>query len=708
MIRRFGPILMIAGVAVAAGIAVMVFRPYPNVPEFEAVKSRWVPSEAYVLDRHGDPLDSVRVNYGVRRFEWVELEAVSPALVEAVIDGEDRRFWSHSGVDWLGMIGAVKDYVIHRRIRGGSTITMQLAALIDAGVPARRESSALKRKCAQMRAAQRLEARWSKEQILEAYLNLLGYRGELQGIGAAARLLADKAPSGLNLAESLVLAALLPAPNAAKERIVERACARAASRGLPISCEAIRGAAADLFARPAAEDLSIPMAPHVARMLAKKPGARVHTTLDGRTQRLARDILSRHLSGLEGRNVRDGAVLVVDNDSGEVLAYVGSAGPQSSAGEVDGVRARRQAGSTLKPFLYGIALERRYLTAASLLEDAPLNLETASGLYHPQDYEQDYKGLVSVRTALGGSLNIPAVRALMLVGVDAFRDRLCRLGYLGITESAEFYGYSLALGSAEVSLWEQAQAYRALARGGRWTPIRLQTGGAAAERRVMSEDASFIIDDILSDRAARTVTFGLANYLNTPYWSAAKTGTSKDMRDNWCVGFSRLFTVAVWVGNFEGDSMHDVSGVTGAAPVWQEVMAELHAGRPFQAPRAPKGVSAGPVEFSPPVEPPRSEWFLGDTMTQRVVAVGSRGEIPRITSPADGMVIAIDPDIPRERQRVPLSVKGANASIILKLNGAALGPAEGDRLWEPQLGAYRLSIEQEDGTVLDEIRFTVR
>jgi penicillin-binding protein 1C len=294
------------------------------------------------------------------------------------------------------------------------------------------------------------------------------------------------------------------------------------------------------------------------------------------------------------------------------------------------------------------------------------------------------------------------------VGVEAFRDRLNALGYTGISEGGEYYGYSLALGSAEVSLWEQAQAYRSLARGGRWGPIRLQQCPEVPGGKLMSEDASFVIADILSDRAARTITFGLDNHLNTSYWSAAKTGTSKDMRDNWCVGFSQRFTVAVWVGNFEGDSMHDVSGVTGAAPVWQEVMAALHQGMPFRSPPVPKGVSAASIEFSPPVEPPRREWFMGRTGAQRIVAVTAQNEITRISSPANGMVIAIDPDIPGRLQRVPFSAKGARPSMVLKLNGKPIGSAERGRLWEPQAGAYQLSIEEADGTVLDKILFTVR
>ena len=300
---------------------------------------------------------------------------------------------------------------------------------------------------------------------------------------------------------------------------------------------------------------------------------------------MARGVMQDHLRGLALHNVRDGAALVVDNATGDVLAYVGSAGPASRARHVDGVRARRQAGSTLKPFLYQLALERRYLTNASLLDDSPLGLDTATGVYLPQNYDRDFKGPVSVRTALGSSLNVPAVRALVLVGVEAFRDRLNALGYAGISEDGEFYGYSLALGSAEVSLWEQVAAYRTLARGGLAAPLRLRANDPAqAPSRMLAADATFLVTDILGDRAARVTTFGLDNNMNTAFWSAAKTGTSKDMRDNWCIGYTDRYTVGVWVGNFEGDSMRDVSGVTGAAPAWHDIMLALHARQRAQPP----------------------------------------------------------------------------------------------------------------------------
>jgi penicillin-binding protein 1C len=711
------------------GAAAWFFFP-SGVPAFAVVQAHWTPSDAYLLDRHGEVIDQERIDMHVRRFEWVPLEAVSPAFIAAVVDGEDHRFWEHSGVDWLAMLSVLSN---DRPVRsGGSTITMQVSVLLDPGIRAGRARGSLGRKVAQFRMAHAFEMRWSKREILEAYLNLIYFRGELQGIGAASHALVGKAPSGLTLPESLVLAALLPAPTSPTDRVVRRACARATARHLSLSCADITTTATEILGPALAaaatkrRSTALQLAPHLAHTLLSKPGERVATTLDAQIQRLALSSLRQHLKQLTSRNVRDGAVLIVENTTGNVLAYVGSAGSQSRAREVDGVRAHRQAGSTLKPFLYELALERHYLTAASLLNDSPITLDTASGIYLPQNYDRDFKGLVSVRTALGSSLNVPAVRALMLVGVEPFRNRLHAVGYAGITQPGDFYGYSLALGSAEVSLWEHVQAYRTLARGGRSSPIQAQPVVARRSQWLLDKDASFIVADMMSDRAARTVTFGLDNHLNTPFWSAVKTGTSKDMRDNWCIGFSREFTVGVWVGNFEGDSMHDVSGVTGAAPVWQEIMLALHARLPSAPPEIPAGVTAQVADFSPAVEPPRTELFMGARKarpskfaqavepahaaqaTPATMTIHAAGEIARIASPANGMVIAIDPDIPLQFQRVPLSARGSDASMVLRLNDTALGPANRNVMWVPAQGAHVLALEDASGHTLDSARFVVR
>ena len=699
----------VGAVAIVVLCAAYAWLPPRDVPDFATVRSRWQPSEAYLLDRHGALIDTVRIDYGVRRFDWIPLEAVSPPLIDAVVIGEDRRFWTHHGFDWRAAAGALRDKLTSDRRRGASTITMQLASMIDPGASGRANRRGWRDKIEQIRAARAIESTWTKQEILEAYLNLLGFRGELEGIDAATRLLAGKTPAGLSLPESLVLAALLPAPSANQARITARACARARAVQSAVTCGEIEATAGRMLDRVARIPIEPTLAPELARTLLTHPGKRLQSTLDADTQTMARNVMDDHLRGLALNNVRDGAALVVDNASGDVLAYVGSAGPSSRARHVDGVRAHRQAGSTLKPFLYQLALERRYITNASLLDDSPIGLDTATGVYLPQNYDRNFKGLVSVRTALGSSLNVPAVRTLVLVGVEAYRDRLHALGYSAISEEGEFYGYSLALGSAEVSLWEQVSAYRVLALGGVWSPLRLRANDPAqAPRRLLAADAAFLATDILADRAARVATFGLDNNMNTAFWSAAKTGTSKDLRDNWCIGFTDRYTVGVWVGNFEGDSMQDVSGVTGAAPAWHDIMLALHAQHRSLAPTPPDGVTQVAVAFSPSVELPRLEWFASGTELTTVATVPDDAARSRITNPGNGLIIAVDPDIPADRQRVPIRARGATGQLAFRLDGDALGPADAQLLWTPRVGAHRLALVDASGAVLDQVLFTVR
>nr|MBA3898357.1 penicillin-binding protein 1C [Sphingomonadaceae bacterium] len=400
---------------------------------------------------------------------------------------------------------------------------------------------------------------------------------------------------------------------------------------------------------------------------------------------------------------------VLDNASGDVLAYVGGVGLGSTAAQVDGANAYRQAGSTLKPFLYGQVIEKGWLTPASILDDSPVQLDTASGLYVPQNYDRSFKGPVSVRSALAGSLNVPAVRTLLLDGVESFRDRLWDTGYRGLTEDGDYYGFSLALGSAEVTLLEQANAYRSLANGGWFAPLRIRTDDPRrAPRAILTPQAAWIVADIMADPSARATTFGVDSALRLPFWAAAKTGTSKAMRDNWCIGFSDRFTVAVWVGNLEGDSMKAVSGTSGAAPVWRDVMMALHRGRPGVAPPRPPAIERRAVRFASNVEPPRADWFLSGTGQIAQAFVPATARRPRIVNPVSGSVYAIDPDIPMNRQRLGVAVTGAVAGHRLVLDRRDLGDADA----RPQVlagpGAHRLALLDPGGRTIDQVRFTVR
>ena len=697
--------LLFAALLLASAAAPAVAS--PAVPTPDQVRAQWRSSDMVLLDRHGAPVQALRVDRQVRRAPWVALADISPALPLAVLQAEDTRFMEHGGIDLRAMGQAAWDNLFRSRPRGASTITMQLAGLLDPALKAGPAGRTLGQKWDQVVAARALDAAWSKAQILEAYLNIVAFRGELQGVGAAAQGLFGKAPSGLDVAESAILASLLRGPSASRAVVTRRACALAKELKAGTPCGDIDRAAQRAFSRQASM-APLPPAREAAVQLLKGAGhvagTTLGSTLDGALQRHVQAVLRQQLMALRERHVADGAVLVLDNASGEILAWVGNAG----GSEVDGVTALRQAGSTLKPFLYALALERRLLTAASLLDDTPLDVTTPSGLYSPQNYERDFKGIATARASLAGSLNVPAVRTLMLVGLDRFAGQLHALGFTSLTEQADFYGPSLALGSADVSLLELTNAYRALANGGVAGGATLRAGVRPAPgRRVVDAGAAFIVGDILADRAARAATFGLKSELAAPYWAAVKTGTSKDMRDNWCIGFTARYTVGVWVGNFDGSAMWDVSGVSGAAPVWRDVMDYLNRDRPAGAPHAPAGVVRRTVTWQPALEAPRQEWFLAGTETSRVTLLPDERRQPEIVYPADAAILAVDPDIPSGRQRVYFLSHGPR-DLHWRLDGTVIGSTGAQPGWQPAPGRHELVLQDGEGRELDRINFTVR
>ena len=583
---------------------------------------------------------------------------------------------------------------------------MQLVAMLDPELQRNAHHRGIVQKLAQMRAALALQRRWSKDEILESYLNMVTWRGELQGIGAASRVMFGKAPHGINRAEAIVLASLLRAPNANRTAVERRALRVRRDNADAPSQRDVAAAIEAAFAHHPSRFARLALAPHLAQRLIPEGGAQARCTLDRDLQRVATDVLRHQVAEVRDRNVDDGAVLVADNSTGEVWAYVGGAGEFSTAPYVDAVHALRQPGSALKPFLYALAIERRLLTPASILDDSPLELPEQRGLYRPLDYDRRFRGLVSMRTALASSLNVPAVRTADMVGVDQFVEHLRALGFDGIVEAGDYYGGAIALGSADVTLWQIVNAYRTLANRGEWSPLRIQVGSDdVASRRIYGDETAYLISDILSDRASRSATFGLENSLATPFWSAVKTGTSKDMRDNWCVGFDDRYTIGVWIGNASGEAMHGVSGVSGAAPVWHALAEALRSGGPSEAPRPPAGVVRQRVTFDSHKEAARDEVFLSGTEhgVQKAAAEVAAERRFGITSPRDGSIFAIDPDIPPLAQRI--TFEGENGLWLL--DGKPLGSAARWR-WAPWPGRHRLTLLGRDRQPLQSVSFEVR
>ncbi len=672
------------------------------VPSFAEVRAAHRPSDITLEDRNGVPVQTVRVDKRIRRLAWVPSADMSPALLQAIVLSEDRRFYEHSGVDWSAVAKSAWGNVWNTRTRGASTLTMQLAGLLEDGLARPQGGRSVSQKIGQALTASRLEASWKKSEILEAYLNSVGFRGEVVGIDALSLTLFGKHPSGLDAQEAAVAAALLRGPNATPDTVARRACGVLQLEQQP--CAGVLALTATSLARQGGMPLEEQLAPHFARQVIMADGPpRQRSTLDAGLQRTAVAALRRQLGELGGRHVEDGALVVLDSASGEVRAWVGSSGDLSGAAQVDGVVARRQPGSTLKPFVYELAFERRLITPASLIDDSPAQIATQSGLYLPQNYDHDFKGWVSARTALGASLNVPAVRVGAMLGPDALVARLNALGF-ALPQPGGYYGNSLALGSADVTLLALTNAYRAFANGGLYAPVALR---AASPKPVRVADAAavFLTTDILADNNARVRTFGLASLLATRGFAAVKTGTSKDMRDNWCVGFTDRYTVGVWVGNASGEAMHSVSGVSGAAPVWAALVKALHGGQPSSAPSMPAGVVAARIAFDAAREPTRDEVFLAGTeqVVQRATAQVGGTERFGIVSPRDGSIFAIDPDMPPAAQRITFE----GESGVWMLDGKRLGV--GRRLtWSPWPGRHRLALVGQDGATLEAVRFEVR
>lgn len=686
-----------------------------DLPSFAAVRQAHRPSDLLLLDRNGQPLQSVRIDAQARRLPWLELAQFSPALRELIVQGEDQRFWSHGGIDWSG---AARSALANAQgsTQGASTLTMQLAALLDPELARPSGGRSVRQKWSQIGAARSLESQWRKPEILEAYLNRVPLRGELVGMPAAAWALFGKHPSGLDRSEAALLVALVRAPNAKEDAVVRRGCALL-NEGP--RCERIAALAERTLKRNAGPPLVEPLAPHFARWQIglsgmPKTAAPLRTTIDSRLQRSAAMLLRTQMAELQGRQVEDGALLVLDNASGEVRAWVGSTGVAwSDAPEVDAVLARRQPGSTMKPFVYALAIDQGLITPASLLHDAPVDLDGGSGAFMPRNYDHHYRGWVSARTALASSLNVPAARLGALIGPQAMFDGFNRAG-LQLNESAGFHGLAMALGSADVTLLQLTNAYRMLANRGRWSPVR---GMAGAPLQVMRETTAFQIGDMLSDSNARAATFGLDSALVTRSFAAVKTGTSKDMRDNWCIGFTDRYTIGVWVGNASGEAMHRVSGTQGAAPVWRALVQQLHAGSPSQAPRVPAGLQRQSVVFDAGLEAPRDEWLLTSTLINNAgSSTASHGPLrirageqlaqqrpSGITSPRDGSIFALDPDMPAPVQRIKFSGEAGQWWLDGRLIGS------GTQLsWAPWPGRHSLVLKSASGQALGSTRFEVR
>ncbi|WP_013321636.1 penicillin-binding protein 1C [Gloeothece verrucosa] len=559
---------------------------------------------AQFSDRNGLPLGTL-LTRDQDHTVAVSLKAVSPTFIQAILATEDGDFYHHGALDLKATARAIVQAIKAKRVvSGASTITMQLARMLE---PAPRTLTA---KGAEIWLSWRISAGMNKDEILAAYINRLPMGSNIYGVEAASRVYFGIPAAELTLAQASLLAAIPNDPSRLNpyenwqplKRRQRYVLNRMVQEGYITDAQRDRALDEAISLQPRQQ--GIIAAPHflfwVASQLPKQHPPQIQTTLDRPLQQFVETQVREVVRTLAPHNVQQAAAIVIDNHSGEILAYVGSLDYFNSAqfGRNDGVQALRQPGSTLKPFLYQLALEKRLIRPNTVLADVPTHYAIPGAkLYSPSDYSETFYGPARVRIALANSLNVPAVRVLEKVGVSVFLERLHQLGFTHLNQSPEYYGLGLTLGSGEVSLLELAHAYRILAQQGQ---LRKEVAcnvctKVSASSAFPSSPTWSLITDILSDRYARAKAFGVDSVLNLPFPAAVKTGTSSHFRDTWTVGFTTDYTVATWVGNFNGEPMRQVSGVMGAAPLWNRIMLHLHENHPPAPFPSPRGMVKRPV-----------------------------------------------------------------------------------------------------------------
>ncbi len=648
------------GAVLLAGLIVYTLW---DLPSIDSLPETYMTPSVRITDRNGRLLYEILAETSGRN-TVLSIENIPQCLKDATIAVEDKNFYTNPGVDITGIIRSVW---INLRggetVAGGSTITQQVARNLLMNQEERTERT-LRRKLREAVLAWQMTRKLSKDEILALYLNQMNYGGMAYGVEAAAQTYFGKPASELLLPECALIAGMPQAPGAynpftnpelakQRQRVVLGLMQK---HGYLTEEERLNAEATPLSYNPEPYPIE---APHFvwlikdqvdrltsAGILSPRQSLVVRTTLDLDAQHMAEDVLKRRIEGFKNEagpishNVNNAALVVIDPHSGEILALVGSADyfDKSIDGALDMATSPRQTGSAFKPFIYALALDPTRptpWTAATSILDVSTTFITHDGTpYTPVNYDSHEHGPVSVREALGSSLNIPAVKTLQAVGIENTIDLARRLGITSLSDPQQ-YDLSLALGGGQVSLLELSTAYAALANKGYATGNYsvldihdadgnlLYTQEKTSPFQVFDPRVAWLISDILSDDSARSVGFGLNSTLKVDRSAAVKTGTTTNFHDNWTIGYTPDLVVGVWVGNSGHEAMHNVTGLTGAAPIWHEVLRGLLQGRPDHPFERPDGLTQVEVcdlsGLLPTSACPhtRTEWFIAGTEPTR-------------------------------------------------------------------------------------------
>jgi penicillin-binding protein 1C len=751
---------------IATAVLMTAMVGYARFAPLDAPETRLVVPGSVVVDSHGAVLE--RDARGGFRIP-VALDQIAPRMIQATISAEDRRFLSHPGVDPLAMARALT--TLRTQPSGASTLSQQLARRLYLPDDAR---PLLLRKADEARIAFQLEANRSKAEILALYLNDVYYGRGAYGVEAAARVYFGTSARNLDLAHASYLAGLPQRPSefddAAAVARQAYVLGRMAADGWITGAQA-DGARAQAIVRlpadttPSAHQFVTYARAELARLrpdLAARDGLVIETTLDAGLQRETERLARLRVVPLADRRVTDAAIVAIEPGTGRIVTMVGSAttGDPAHGGDINMAVARRQPGSALKPFLYAAAFERGYTPATSLL-DVPTTFVTPDSLYAPLNYDRSFHGVVTLRTALASSLNVPAVRTLDAIGMNAMLEILHRFG-LSTLDAAESYGLSLTLGGGEITLLDLTNAYAALGAGGQLArPYAIERVRDAAGRvlyqraqpstqRVLSAQHAYLLADILADPDARIPGFGGVTPFDLPFAAAVKSGTTTGYRDNWTIGYTPTLAMGVWVGNADGSPMVDVSGVEGAGPIWHEAMMAAALSRPMTAFARPAGLATETVcaptgQLPGPACPsPVREVFVAGTeptSTESYYVRGAKGELLidpptearawardaglalatdgvgtvagarpakddllRILAPSAGSVYYLAPELPTQTLVLRAGVAAGIDKVTFAVDGVVLGDTLGSDAWvtwELKTGTHTLRVTARlpDGTV---------
>jgi penicillin-binding protein 1C len=665
-------------------------------------------STIHILDRNHIPLNITYQNQW-NTHDYLPLYEIPEFLQQIFIISEDKRFNSHSGVDWLARLNAIKQNILSLGgVRGASTITEQVVKMLHT------RPRTLWSRWLEGFEARMLEKRFSKAEILEFYLNEVPYASNRRGVVQAARHFFDRDLDTLSRKEILSLAVMVRAPSRYnlrknKERVsgpLTKLAELVQEHGL-IDKKTTKDIV-DENIRLKEFNLNVDAGHFVDFVknryntsICNEKGQLV-TTMDLSLQSVTKTILDNQIRNLSGKNVKNGAVLIVDNSTHEILSWVvnGTRSNDVHGSWIDAVFTPRQPGSTLKPFVYALAIEKGW-SAASIIDDSPLSEPVGTGLHSYDNYSRINYGKLTLRECLGNSLNIPAVRTLQYIGVENFLSFLQDLGMHSLEQTSDYYGDGLVLGNGEITLFELVQAYSTFANRGLYNPLKLllddlpETGEYPV--RIFSPEVASLIGNILSDANARKLEFGAGGVLNFPVQTAVKTGTSNDYRDAWAVGYNNDYTIGVWMGNLDRTAMDRITGAKGPAIVLRSLFSEFnrnHDTEPLYL--SPRLVQADVCrETGMPAKGDcltYSEWFIpGSSPETPTESPANPEENVAMIQPSPDLRLAMDPRIPDDHESFIFSLSGVQNNSKVEWyvdNKLEAVTKSGDYLWPMSKGDH--------------------